>query len=98
MLNSKKEVLFRSFDDDTDYVERKAGRQVLTGKIPANLLKQDEYYICLQVGIHDERWVSNETSYLKLRVEHVDGVNKNYKDYRPGPIMPMINWNTNHIK
>jgi lipopolysaccharide transport system ATP-binding protein len=98
LLNSKKEVLFRSFDDDTDYVERRKGVQLLTARLPANLLKQDEYFISLQVGIHDERWVSNETSYLKLRVEHVDGVNKNYKDYRPGLIMPMINWNTNNTK
>jgi len=97
ILNEKKEVIFRSFDDDRDYLQRKPGHQTITGIIPANFLKEGNYYVSLQVGIHNERWIANESTYLRFRVEHVDGVNKNYKDYRPGMIMPLITWNTTKI-
>jgi lipopolysaccharide transport system ATP-binding protein len=92
LINSKGDVVFRAFDDDEDYIRRNAGPQLIRGIIPSNLLMQDEYSISLQVGIHKERWIVNERSFIVFKVEHMDGVNRNYKDMRPGLIMPMISW------
>jgi lipopolysaccharide transport system ATP-binding protein len=97
LLNSKLEVLFRSFDNDLDPIRRQTGKQLVKGVIPANLLALDGYYINLRVGIHSERWIDDGKKNLKIRVEHIDGVNGNYKDFRPGTVMPAIYWSNNKI-
>lgn len=92
LLNSKMEVLFRSFDDDIDTISRQTGKHTITGVIPADLLMEDGYYVNLRVGIHGQRWIDDGSYYLKINTEHLDGVNKYYRDFRPGFIMPAIRW------
>jgi len=87
------EILFRSFDDDIIFPSREAGHKETTCLIPANLLKPGTYVVKLQIGIHNFRWIVNNSVMLKLSVEFVDGVNSLYADSRPGKIMPKINWN-----
>jgi lipopolysaccharide transport system ATP-binding protein len=92
LLNSKLDILFRSFDNDLMPKKRQTGRQKFIGTIPSNLLMEDDYYINLRVGIHGERWIDNGKRNLKIKVEHIDGVNGNYKDFRPGTFMPLVSW------
>jgi lipopolysaccharide transport system ATP-binding protein len=87
------EVLFRTYDDDTKSKPRRKGVEVEICSIPKNLLRPGIYLIRLQVGIHNVRWVFNGTISEKITIELVDGVNNLYADYRPGKIMPQVEWN-----
>jgi len=87
------EVLFRTFDDDLRPKTRQTGLQSLICSIPKNLLKPGMYAVRLQVGIHNVRWIFDGTVTEKISIELVDGINSAYADYRPGKIMPQVEWN-----
>jgi hypothetical protein len=93
ILNSKQEIIFRSFHDDINNDDLEAGIVTVIGTIPDNILSEDNYYVSLQVGIHNQRWVVSENIYLSIDVKNIDGVNKLYSDFRPGVILPKIDWN-----
>jgi lipopolysaccharide transport system ATP-binding protein len=87
------EILFRTFDDDIKSKTREQGVAEAICSIPKDLLKPGIYSIRLQVGIHNIRWIINGTISEKVSVQLVDGVNSSYGDYRPGKIMPQVEWN-----
>jgi lipopolysaccharide transport system ATP-binding protein len=86
------DVLFRSFDDDLVPRARAAGEYEAICTIPPNLLMPAMYSIRLQVGVHQVRWIIHDSITRRISVEHVDGVNQQYADQRPGVIMPHIEW------
>ena len=86
------ELLFRSFDDDFEEIEREKGVTEFICSIPANLLQPRVYKAIVKIGIHTIRWISDGEISKKIEVEHVDGVNARYAGRRPGRIMPLIKW------
>jgi lipopolysaccharide transport system ATP-binding protein len=86
------EILFRTFDDDTRSKTRKKGIEEAICSIPSNLLKPGIYAVRVQIGIHNIRWIFDGPISEKISVELVDGVNSSYADYRPGKIMPRVEW------
>jgi lipopolysaccharide transport system ATP-binding protein len=86
------DILFRTFDDDANLIERNCGLKVIQCKIPGNFLKPGNYAAKLQIGIHNVRWITDNQIYEEITVEKIDGVNAYYDDSRPGVIMPLIHW------
>ncbi|MEH1780043.1 MAG: polysaccharide ABC transporter ATP-binding protein [Nostoc sp.] len=91
------EILFRAFDDDVDIQTRKPDIFEAICMVPSNLLKPGMYAASLQIGIHNVRWIVDNTVMRQVSIESVDGVNSNYSDSRPGIIMPKIEWNINTV-
>jgi lipopolysaccharide transport system ATP-binding protein len=85
-------VLFRSFDDDRDDIDRGAGLCEAEAVIPGDLLLQGAYLLQLQVGIHNVRWLSHDSLGVRIAVESIDGLNSRYGDQRPGRILPSTQW------
>ena len=86
------EILFRTFDDDIYHQNREQGLKKTMCSIPANLLKPGIYSAKLQIGVHNVRWIVNDSITEKITIDAIDGVNSVYADSRPGKIMPKIDW------
>jgi lipopolysaccharide transport system ATP-binding protein len=91
------EILFRAFDDDVKVQPRDPDFLEVVCTIPSNLLKSGVYAASLQIGIHNVRWIVDNTVLRRISVETVDGVNSNYADSRPGVIMPQLEWGSSKI-
>jgi len=92
LFNYRNECIFRSFDDDINQIERNGNTFKKICIISPNLLQAGTYEIRLQIGIHNIKWLIDGTVNKFFDVEHLDGVNKHYADYRPGIIMPELEW------
>ncbi|MEW5676307.1 ABC transporter ATP-binding protein [Flavobacterium enshiense] len=98
---SSDHVVFRTFHDDTsdDIQYTDSGVYKAIGKIPSNFLRSGLYSIRIAIGIHAVRWIANSNDLgVNFLVYNSKGVNKAYKDNRPGLIMPEITWVTEQKK
>ncbi len=91
------DILFRSFDDDINPQSREPGIIEAHCKIPGNFLRAGTYSISLQIGIHNIRWIIDNSLIQNISVEFVDGVNSSYADNRPGLLMPGLDWQTKRL-
>ena len=87
-------VLFRTFHDDSlpqiEYILPCEYEAV--AELPSHFFKAGSYTLSLCIGIHSVRWIIYEQVRFMINIENIVGVNVNYSDYRPGVIMPFINW------
>lgn len=91
--NSTGTVIFRTFHDDrTENDVHQKGHFSAIACIPANFIKPGSYRIQVAIGIHNVRWISFEKISAPINIYNIDGINKNYADFRPGIIMPSIDW------
>ncbi len=85
-------AIFRVFHDDNyKKVEHfSEGIYQTTFVLPANYLKDRNYFLSISIGIHNKRWIIYDLIKMKIKVYNIDGSNKIYADSRPGLIMPLI--------
>lgn len=96
LINAKTgTTIFRSFHDD-NFVEIKSvnkGNYESVALIPANLFLEGEYILSISIGIHNVKWIINDSLKISLTYHNIDGINRLYfSDYRPGIINPYIHW------
>jgi lipopolysaccharide transport system ATP-binding protein len=94
--NSTGITIFRTFHDENqkDITPLKIGINTSKAEIPPSLLKEGNYSVCLSIGIHNVRWISNGQIKKSFNVFNIGGVNKNYAVVNIGAISPYINWQT----
>ena len=86
-------VLFRSFDDDLIHPPRRQkGIYCSKCTIPSDFFMATDYYLIPRIGIHNVKWISDNDLRLRISFSHISGVNKNYADFRPGLVMPGLEW------
>lgn len=97
--NSTGTIIFRSFHDDSLETINKTliGEYISHAIIPENLLKEGSYYLNISIGIHNIKWIIFDQIKAPFNVINLNGVNKLYADYRPGIIVPFIQWETSMV-
>ena len=87
-------MLFRSFDDDIERLNRASGIFTSRCQIPGNLLMPGDYVVSPSIGIDPDRWIVHRDVSIGVQVVQVDGVNMTYMDTyrRPGYLMPKLEW------
>ncbi|MER2511858.1 MAG: polysaccharide ABC transporter ATP-binding protein [Nitrosomonas ureae] len=90
------DIIFRTFHDDSEQqlCNTMPGNYISRAVLPANFLAPARYEVDVLVGIHAIRWILFDQVHYGFDVIHLDGVNAQYADKRPGLIMPKINWQT----
>jgi lipopolysaccharide transport system ATP-binding protein len=93
LLDNSGILIFRTLHDDLNSPEDfLPGEYELKSLIPKNFLKEGNYQINILAGLHNVEWIlENEVSRF-FTVSNIYGVNSNYSDFRPGLILPEINW------
>jgi len=95
LITPESVIVFRTFDDDLiNHSVRKQGLYKSICTIPPNFFLGSDYYILPRIGIHNNKWISDNDTRIKITFDHILGVNQNYADHRPGIIMPALKWNT----
>ncbi len=86
-------TVFRTFDDDIKCkLTKSPGRYKAFCIIPKSLLAPTNYFLYPRIGIHNVRWIYNGESGIEITLHNQNGVNSRYADYRPGVIMPGLDW------
>ena len=93
LLDNSGILIFRTLHDDLNSPEDfLPGEYELKSLIPKNFLKEGNYQINILAGLHNVEWIlENEVSRF-FTVSNIYGVNSNYSDFRPGLILPEIDW------
>ena len=92
LINENGDVVFRSFHDDKNSMVFHEKEVFLKITIPENLIKEGDYSVEFISTIHNVKWLIKDAISLDFKVINSKGLNSNYNDYRPGSIIPLVNY------
>jgi lipopolysaccharide transport system ATP-binding protein len=98
LQNSDASILLRSLhtDQSTDkQLTQKPGVNKWKCKIPQGFLNSGKYLIAPKIGIHNLKWIVNESAKISFDVSLNHGVSpywSSYRNNRGGYIAPILNW------
>ena len=97
IYNADGTLLYWSYLTD-DYDENNnvsAGKNILTGEIPAHFLNEGEYYIYFSASLHYIQWIVNpeeDSPCLKLYIQGGLSDSPFWPSRRPGVCAPVLEW------
>ncbi|MBX9891053.1 MAG: ATP-binding cassette domain-containing protein [Chitinophagaceae bacterium] len=89
--------IFRTFHDENETTAQGvtfSGNYESSITVNGDLFKSGEYKFVFIAGIYNSHMITTDEISFLLTFENIDGVNNNYKDLRPGVIMPRNDWKT----